>query len=219
MFEKSMVNKMDLLVSLYIGGIAIAELMGAKTFPLAIPGLGSWNASVAIFILPLLFTINDAITEVHGKKRAQSVVRSGLVVIVLLMLFAMFAVWLPSSTRFKAHEFAYETIFKMSVRISAASLIAFAFADFLDIYIFSKIRQRLGSSQLWLRNNVSNLVALLFDTTLFMTLAFYAFDQSVWSNIAYLSSLIFPYWLLKYTLSAMGTPLVYGAVKWLKEEK
>lgn len=213
------INKMDLLVSLYIACIAIAELMGAKTFPIAIPGLPRLNASVAIFVLPLIFTINDVITEVYGKERTRSVVRSGLLVIGFLMLFSLLAVHLPASSRFMPSEPAYDTIFGLSVRISAASLIAFTVAEFTDILVFVKIRKKLGNKSLWLRNNVSNIISQFFDTTLFMTLAFYAFNQSVSSNVHFLLSIIIPYWLLKCSMSVLETPLVYWGVKWLKEDK
>ncbi|OGH11798.1 MAG: hypothetical protein A2857_04895 [Candidatus Levybacteria bacterium RIFCSPHIGHO2_01_FULL_36_15] len=71
------IQKLDFLISFYIGCIAVSELMGAKTFPLVALGNFKLSASVAIFAIPLIYSINDIITEVHGKERAQSVVRSG----------------------------------------------------------------------------------------------------------------------------------------------
>ncbi len=82
------IEKFDLLVSVYIFCIAVAELMGSKTFPLANILGYQLNASVAILILPFIFTINDVISEVHGKKRAKSVVRSGLLVVLGILLFS-----------------------------------------------------------------------------------------------------------------------------------
>jgi uncharacterized PurR-regulated membrane protein YhhQ (DUF165 family) len=49
-----------------------------------------------------------------------------------------------------------------------------------------------------------------------MTLAFYAFDRSLGSNFAFLTSLILPYWLLKCFMSVLETPFVYVGVKWLR---
>ena len=219
MYTKINNNKMDLMVSIYIACIAIAELMGAKTFPLVIPGLPTLNASVAIFVLPLIFTVNDVIAEVYGKERARSVVRSGLIVIVLLLLFSLLATHLAPSGRFVGSEPAYDTIFGLSARISLSSLIAFTIAEFMDILIFSKIRQKIGTKALWLRNNVSNVISQLFDTVIFMTLAFYSLNQDIMSNVSFLLSLIIPYWLLKCSMSVIETPLVYWGVKWLKEDK
>ena len=212
------IEKMDLLVAIYIFCIIVSELMGAKTFPLLDLGFYKLNASVAIFLIPLLFSINDIIVEVHGAERARSVVRSGLLTIGLLLGFIMFAIYLPPSMRFKESEPAYDTIFGKSARIALASITAFALADFLDIYIFSKIRKKLGKSKLWLRNNLSNFAAQFIDTTVFLTLAFYALDKGFADNWGFLVSLIIPYWLLKCSMSVIETPLVYIGVKWLKQK-
>ncbi len=211
------IEKMDLLVAVYIFCIIVSELMGAKTFPLFDLGFYKLNASVAIFLIPLLFSINDIIVEVHGAERARSIVRSGLLMIVLLLGFIMLSIHLPPSMRFKETEIAYDTIFGKSARIALASITAFALADFLDIYIFSKIRKKLGKSKLWLRNNLSNFAAQFIDTTVFMTLAFYALDRGFADNWGFLLSLIIPYWLLKCSMSIIETPLVYIGVKWLKK--
>lgn len=212
-------KKFDLLVSLYIFCIAVAEFMGAKTFPIInSPGL-NLNASVAIFVVPIIFTINDMITEVFGKERTRSVIRSGLVVVFLIMVVSILFTQLPPSTRFAQSEAAYDTIFGKSARIAAASLTAFAIAEFTDVLVFVKIRQRLKKSGLWLRNNVSNFISQFLDTTIFIFLAFYALNQSFDQNVGFLFSLILPYWLLKCLMSVAETPLVYWGVNWLRGEK
>ena len=213
------IQKFDLLVSIYIFCILVSELLGVKTFPLIKLGDYQLNASVAIFVFPLLFSINDVIIEVHGKERARSVVRAGILMIALLFLFTLFATWLPASNRFTPNESAYDTIFQSSARIAFASLVAITLAEFLDIFVFTKIRQLMGKKALWFRNNVSNFSAQLIDTTVFMTLAFYALGDSFSDNTAFLLSLIIPYWLLKCFMSVIETPLVYLGVKWLKNEK
>ncbi len=212
------INKFDFLVSLYIFCIAVAELMGGKTFRIVEIGAFTLTASVAIFVLPLIFTINDVITEVHGKERARSVIRSGLVVIALILAFSLFATVLPPSARFAEREGAYDTIFRQSARIAFSSLAAFAIAEFMDVFIFVKIRERLGAKALWLRNNVSNIISQFLDTTIFMFLAFYAFDKPIAGNAAFLFGLILPYWLLKCFMSVIETPFVYLGVRWLKRD-
>ena len=165
------IRKFDLLVAIYIFCIMCSELLGAKTFPLLHLGSYTLNASVAIFVIPILFTINDVIVEVYGSERARSVIRAGLLMIFLLFLFTALATSLPPSTRFSGSEAAYDTIFVQSIRISAASLIAFALAEFLDVAVFARLRKKMQDKGLWLRNNLSNIVAQLVDTVVFMTLS------------------------------------------------
>lgn len=213
------IQKLDLLIGIYIFCIAASELMGIKTFPLFQFDWLHLNASVAIFLLPLVFSINDIIIEVYGKERARSMVRTGLVVVFLVFVFAALVTALPPSTRFSSFEAAYDQVFKSSIRIAAASLIAFAVSQITDILVFSKIRERLGKKALWLRNNVSNFIGQLLDTVVFISLAFYATGDSFSSNASFLIGLIIPYWLLKCGMSVIETPLVYAGVKWLKKDQ
>jgi len=211
------IQKFDFLVALYITCIMIAELLGAKTFPLANLWGYHLNASVAILVLPLIFTVNDVIVEVYGKARAQSVVRAGLLMIGFLIVFSVIATALPPSSRFVTTEPAYDKIFQQSIRIAVSSLTAFALAEFLDVWVFTALRRKFGTSKLWFRNNASNFISQFVDTTVFMTLAFYALDKPLAMNVSFLTSLILPYWLLKCSMSVIETPFVYWGVKWLKQ--
>lgn len=213
------IHKFDFLVAIYICSIAISELMGSKTTPLFTIGSLNLTASVALLTVPLIFSINDMVVEVYGRARARSIVYCGLIVVAVLLFMSLLATSLPSSPRFALDEAAYDTIFGKSARIAAASLIAFAFAELLDIWVFSKIREKMGASALWLRNNVSNFSAQFMDTIIFISLAFYAFEESFGANFTFLIGLIIPYWLLKCAMSIIETPFVYVGVKWLKNDR
>jgi len=220
MFKKMdlKIVKLDLVIAIYIACVAISELMGGKTFPLLHIGKFTWNASVAIFVIPIIFSINDAIVEVFGVERAKSVYRSSLITIIIFMLFSFLAIRLPASSRFASSESAYDLIFGQSMRISFASLLAFTISDFVDIIVFQKIREKIGKKALWLRSNLSNFVSQFIDTCVFMFLAFYVFNKGFADNFSFLFSLIIPYWLLKCFMSIIETPFVYVAVRWLKGE-
>jgi len=213
------IQKLDFIISLYIACIAISELMGAKTFPLFSIGNFPIHASVGIFVVPVIYSINDTITEVYGKARAQSLVRSGLSMVLLFLLFSLLATHLPPSKIFLHSEKAYEEIFNFSARIAAASLTAFAIAEFADVFIFTKIKEKFGKNALWLRTNLANFISEFLDTGIFLTLAFYAFNKPFGINAAFLISLIIPYWLLKCFMSVIETPFVYLGVNWLKKDK
>lgn len=213
------IEKMDLLIAVYIFCVAVSELMGTKTFPVFDWGWVRLNATVAVFVIPIVFTINDIVTEVYGKERARSIIRSSLVVIFLILIFSILATSLPPSSRFASQEGAYDAIFGLSARISAASLIAFIISDFLDVYIFVWLRQKFGKGAFWLRNNVSNFVSQFIDSGTFLILAFYDLNQSFANNMSFILSLLIPYWLLRCLLSVLETPLAYWGVSWLKKGK
>jgi queuosine precursor transporter len=217
MDKHTSILKMDLLISLYIFCIMVSELMGAKTVPLfSLFGMG-FNGSVALLILPLTFSVNDIVTEVYGKERARSIIRSGLLMIFLLFAFTLIATSLPPSARFKPSEPAYRLIFGFSARMSFASLVAFFCSELLDVYVFVKMRAMFGKKRLWLRNNVSNFIGQFVDTAIFVVLAFYAFDKPFAANYSFIAGVVVPYWILKCSMSVIETPLVYLGIRWLKK--
>src|SRR4051812_17015845 len=98
------IEKLDLLVSVYIFCVIASEVMGTKTVPLANIFGFQLNTTTAILLLPLIYSINDVVTEVYGPERARSIVRSSLVVIALLLLTALLFTSLPPSQRFMSME-------------------------------------------------------------------------------------------------------------------
>ncbi len=200
-------QKLDFLLALYIAAIVAAELLGSKVF-----SLFQLNSSVAIFVFPLTFTINDIVSEVYGKDRARSFVKSGFAVLLFLFAFIWLATILPPAARFQNANQEYVHVFNKSQRIIVASLIAFWLSERFDVYLFSRIREKFGKKYLWLRNNLSNFIGQLVDTSIFMFLAFYTPG-----SFGFIISLIIPYWLVKCFCSIVETPLTYFGVKWLRK--
>ena len=178
-----------------------------------------FNISVAIFLMPLLYTIIDVVSEVYGRARARSLVWSGLVVLILLVLFMLLATSLPAAARFQAND-AYSQIFGMSLRIAIASIAAFAFSELLDVMVYNRLKEKTKGKMIWLRNNISNFLGEFVDSAVFMTIAFYGVFASGFSeNISVLMGLILPYWIVKCAMSVVATPLVYTFVASLKKEE
>ena len=212
-------TKLEILVGLYIFCLFGAETMGFKMVPLFQIGEMHFSTSVAIFLLPFIFSINDMIIEVYGIKKALAVMRLGFVIIALIALFSLFFTLLPPAERFAPFNDAYNSVFGFSIRVSLASLVAFGVAQLTDILVFQKIRSKLGKKSLWLRSNVSNAIGLMADTVIFITIARYDFGADVANNVQYLVGLVLPYWLFKMCMSVLITPLTYAGVKWLKKDK
>ena len=213
------VRKFDVLIALYIFGIMAAELMGGKTFPVATFGSLRLSASVAVFVMPLLFTSVDVIVEIYGKQRARSVVRTGLLIVLLQVCTAALFTHLPSTAYFAATQSAYAAVFGTSIRFGLASVLAFAVSELLDVAVFAKMRQRMRRRGLWLRNNIANFLSQLVDSVVWTTLAFYTFRMGAGANVSMLLGIIIPYYLVRVGMSILGTPLVYLGVRWLQPNR
>ncbi|MFA6814643.1 MAG: queuosine precursor transporter [Candidatus Pacebacteria bacterium] len=211
---KTKINKMDFLVALYITCLALAEIMSMKTIPLLKIFAYQLNVSVGIFVFPILFAINDVITEVKGKARAKQLVYTSLIMVAIIMVYSIFVTWLPESARFRDGE-AYNLVFAKAARISLASLVAFIISGLLDVAIFHQIKVKTKGKMLWLRSNLSNFISQLLDTFIFASIAFYSFQDGLSSNFSFILSIVIPYWLLKCFMSVVETPLTYWGVKWL----
>jgi len=215
--NKSIELKSDVLVGLYVFCIITAELMGSKSFPLFKIFNFNLTGSVGMLLIPWIFSINDIFVEVFGIKRAKNLARISILLVFLLILLAALAVVLPPSSRYASTNEAYKIIFSQSIRISIASLIAMAVANFADVNIFWRLKQKLKNQKLWVRNNLSNIFATFLDTVVFMTIAFYSLNKNPIDNFHFLLGIILPYWLLKVSMSTISTPFVYLGIKWLKK--
>lgn len=212
-------ERFDILFAIYIACAVLANVMGAKVMPLGTFFGMQFNISVAIILMPILFSIVDAVCEVYSKKQADSMVRAGILSVAFMTLFAMFAVAMPAAERFTAVE-AYNQVFAVSIRFGVASLTAFALSTVLDVLIYSKLKAKHGEGRLiWLRNNASNFVGQFVDSAVFVMIAFYSPAMSASANLNWMFGIIIPLTLAKCVMSVVTTPAVYAAVKFLKGKK
>ena len=210
---------MDFLIWLYVFCIFASEVMWVKSFPLFTIFWYQLNASVAIFLMPLIYSINDVVTEVYWRERMRQIMKLWIFIMIMIIITSAFFTWLPMTERFAPTSEAYNTIFHISIRMSFASLCAFTVANILDILIFSKMRKKMKNKGLWLRTNVSNIISTWIDTFLFLFLAFYHLNETFAENWAFILSIWLPYWFLKCVVSVINTPFVYWWVRKLREEE
>jgi uncharacterized integral membrane protein (TIGR00697 family) len=85
-----------------------------------------------------------------------------------------------------------------------ASLTAYLFSQYHDVWAFHFWRGVTGERFLWLRNNASTIVSQLLDSVVFITVAFY--------GVMPLMPLILGQWVVKVGIAVLDTPLVYLVV-------
>jgi len=200
--------RLQILLSLFIALLIAMNLLWGKLITLF--GI---SVSVGIFMVPLTFLITDIVSEVYGKKVVRDFIYLGVWTLVLVFIYSAFFVYLEPNPRYSFNE-DYTNIFGGSLRMIAASIIAFFLSQLHDVFIFEKIKQKTQGKYLWLRNNLSTMGSQLIDSTVFMFIAFYAITPKF--TISFIISLIIPYYLFKIAFALLDTPFVYMWVKWLK---
>ena len=210
-------NKMKLKDQLYIVlvGIFIASLVTcnliANKFVTVDLGFKVFIVSAGILPYPLTFLVTDLISEIYGQKRANLVVFSGFIASMFVLLF----LWLggqfnaiPSSI---VGDETYNNVFQNAWRIIAASMIAYLFAQFVDVRIFHFWKKLTKGKHLWLRNNGSTIASQLIDTSLVVCILF----LGVWNGDQIFQAII-DGWLFKMLMAFIDTPIVYGIIYYLK---
>jgi queuosine precursor transporter len=208
--SESAFRKLILALTFYLTSLFAANTLGLKLMPFL---FGS-HLSVAVFSFPIVFLMTDVVGEVYGKRIAKFFVLAGFVSVLLWTAYVFLSLAMPwSADASWVHE-SYNTVFGMSIRIALASLVAFIIAEYQDVISFFFFRARFGTSNFWLRSNLSNLWSQFLDTTIFMVIAFAGFYP--WATLI---SIIITWWLFKVGMGVLYTPLSYLALHLLQDSE
>ncbi|OQY48884.1 MAG: hypothetical protein B6242_01025 [Anaerolineaceae bacterium 4572_78] len=196
-------------------GIFVALLIGMNLLGVKVVEIFGIAVSVGIFMAPITFLITDIIEEVYGKKVVGNFLATGLTSLIIVFVYTAIFVVLEPAGRYDYNE-EYRIIFGSSLRIMAASFVAFSLAQLNDMFVFEFLKNKTEGRSLWLRNNISTMLSQAIDTFVFMFIAFWQITPKF--DLAFIISLAIPYYLFKIAFAALDTPLVYLGVWWLREE-
>lgn len=169
------------------------------------------DATLGNVMYASLFLATDLLSEHYGKKEALKAVWLGFTAAIFAMLMTQFAlVYEPNSFDF-AHG-SFETLFSLTPRIVLASLASYLVVQHIDIHIFHALKKKTEGRLLWLRNNVSTLVAQLFDSFLFNFIAFYGVFEGLFEIALFTFA-------VKAIIALLDTPILYiSHHQWFKPE-
>ena len=206
----SLDRKEMFLFALYSTSMVLVNTIGSKIITLF-----GVRVSVGIFFMPVLFLVTDVVGEVKGHKDAALFVRMSIIMLALLFVMTGISVKIAPHPTWDLQE-QYQQVFGMSMRMSLASLASFAVSQNIDIRIFMLFKKLSKGKNLWLRNNLSTMVSQFVDAVIFMFIAFYHLTPKF--TVAYVFSLIIPYWIFKVIFALIDTPFCYLGVKWLSKK-
>jgi conserved hypothetical integral membrane protein len=166
------------LAGLFLGTLAMLNILGITRFvdlsfdvgPLHVPMV----VAVGTLPYPVTFLCTDFISEIYGRRRANAVVLTGL----LLNGWVVFFLWLggvlPPAVPLDpatglppadAPGHVFFAVRKLAFGAVGASMAAYLAAQFCDVYVFHFWKRLTRGRHLWLRNNGSTLVSQLVDST------------------------------------------------------
>ncbi|AZL15916.1 queuosine precursor transporter [Rickettsiales endosymbiont of Stachyamoeba lipophora] len=193
------------LSSLFATSIVTANLIFQKYITLNFFGIYNFEISVGVLLYPITFIISDLISEFYGKAYAFNTIRNGIIIATIIMLMVMGCNFLPATTWSKVDNQLFDKVFGVFYLAFFASLTAVAIGQIIDVKIFVFIKNITGNKHIWLRNNLSTIIAQIVDNICVQSLL-YAFNIIARDQFAVI------FWdnlFFKIIISILSTPLFY----------
>lgn len=222
------------LAGLFLGSLAMLNILGLSRLIDLSFSIGSMEIPFFLFIgvlpYPITFLCTDFISEFYGRKRANMVVWTGL----MLNLWVIFIVWvggkLPpfpeivESTglpKIDDRDYVFFAIRKLAFGAVSASMIAYLTAQFVDVSVFHALKKLTKGKMLWLRNNGSTLTSQLVDSVA-VVLITYFYTKAIdipegETTVSFLTILILSNYVFKMTAAFLDTLPFYAGVKFLSK--
>ena len=198
-----------------LSGIFIASLVTcnliANKFVTVDLGFKVFVVSAGILPYPITFLVTDLISELYGQKKANLVVIAGFFASMVVLLFLWLGGQFNAIPDSIVTDEVYNSVFRNAWRIIAASMVAYLFAQVVDVRIFHFWKKLTNGKHLWLRNNASTVVSQLLDTILVICILFFG----VWGTDQIFSAII-DGWTFKMIMALIDTPIIYGIIYLLK---
>ena len=198
------------LTGIFIASLVTCNLIANKFVTVDL-GFKVFIVSAGILPYPLTFLVTDLISELYGQKKANLVVFSGFVASLFVLLFLWLGGQFNAIPDSLVNDSTYDSVFRNAWRLIGASMIAYLFAQFVDVRIFHFWKKLTDGKHLWLRNNGSTIASQLIDTTLVICILF----VGVWNADQILSAII-DGWVFKMLMALLDTPIIYGVIYLLK---
>ena len=197
-----------ILGALFVASLVASNLIFQKFFYWDFFGLYTFEISVGILPYPITFLITDIISEVYGKRKANQIVTIGIFASFFSMLIVFVSGIVPATDWSPVSDTLFNKVFGATAIAVLASMLAYLFAQYIDIQLFHFWKRLTTGKHLWLRNNFSTFLSQFVDTFTVLILLC-SFGKIEWKLF---SSLLLSGFLFKVLIAALDTPLLYLAV-------
>jgi len=207
-----------ILAGIFIASLVSCNLIFQKFFQIEIwiPIIGYYvfEQSVGLLPYPITFLVTDIISEIYGAKKANQVVTSGLIASLFMLLVVSIAGKVPMAPWSPVSSDIFNQVFGLSGVAVFASMMAYLFAQYIDIRVFHFWKKLTKGKHLWLRNNASTIFSQFIDTFSVLFLLCF-FDVIPWDKFAIL---LLNGFIFKVFFAAFDTPLFYLSSWYLKRK-
>ncbi len=208
-----------ILASLFIASLVASNLIFQKffywyPFDFKIFDVKLFEISVGLLPYPITFLITDILSEVYGRRKANQVVIAGIFASLFSLLIIYAGKLAPATSWSPVNDTTFNLVFGAAPLAVLASMLAYLFAQFIDIRVYHFWKNYTKGKHLWLRNNFSTFSSQFIDT-LTVLLLLCSFEIIAWDKFwgLLISGVIF-----KILIAALDTPLLYAAVYFFRKK-
>ena len=202
------------LVCFFTNIFVVGNLIFRKFITLSIFNI-NLDVSVGILLFPITFLLSDLVTEFYGKAKAFFMINVSIVITLLTLIVISISDLTQATSWSEVDNTTFSLVFGSFGTMVFSSLIANYISQNCDIIIYDFIKKLTNAKYLWLRNNISTLIAQILDTFCVATimLIFGKIPDNQYLKIA-LSSIQF-----KIVATILSTPVCYIGYKIMSKIK
>ena len=198
----------DVAIAFFVLFLTMSQILAVKIGDFSI-GNFTITAPVAVIIFPFTFQITDMVNENFGQKATHRMIFIAFITQIFMTIFIWFSIEISGASFWgydwgsnpaEAQKF-WANFLGSTLRITAASWIAFLITENLDAVLFAKFKKLTKGKNLWLRNIFSDIPTLALDSFIFVSIAF--------GGLLPLWSIIWGQILTKWFFGVMDTPFMY----------
>lgn len=212
--DRLLANRIYLiLAALFIASLVTSNLIFQKffywyPFDIKIFDVKLFEVSVGLLPYPITFLITDILSEIYGKRKANEVVIAGIFASFFSLLIIYISKNAPATPWSPVNDGVFGNVFGAAPLAVLASMLAYLFAQFIDIKVYHFWKKLTKGKHLWLRNNFSTFTSQFIDT-LTVLLLLCSFRIIDWTNFW---GLLISGVLFKMMIAALDTPILYLVV-------
>ena len=167
------------------------------------------------------FLCTDILAEHYSLKKARKNVLIGFLgflTMTILMIFTIGFKPLNDSWSIIIQD-SLSNIFLPLPTFFIASMIAYLFSQYFDVWLFKTIADLTKKRFLWLRNNLSTMTSSLIDNTIFSVLAWIVLNPKPLTFNEVLFKYIIGTYILRVFIALIDTPFIYLSKYFLPKRK
>ncbi|WP_438962068.1 queuosine precursor transporter [Nonlabens sp.] len=196
------------LAALFICSLVVSNLIFQKFFYWNPLGLFNFEISVGLLPYPITFLITDLVSEIYGRRKANDLVLAGIFASFFSLGIIYVANAAPATGFSPIQDDTFTRVFGATAIAVISSMLAYLFAQFVDIQIYHFWKRLTKGKMLWLRNNASTVFSQFVDTMCVLLLL--CFNEVIaWEQFWPLLGAGF---LFKVLVALIDTPFLYLGV-------